>query len=71
MPSGTTIKEAIEFSEALSLFPEIDLNRNKVGIFSKIKDTQTILNDGDRVEIYRELKVDPKEARRRRAEKKT
>ena len=55
-------------SGLLQQCPEIDLSRNKVGIFSKMKELDTVLSDGDRVEIYRELKADPKEARRRRVE---
>lgn len=66
---GTTIMQAIEMSGLLQQCPEIDLSRNKVGIFSKMKDLDTVLSDGDRVEIYRELKADPKEARRSRVEK--
>lgn len=66
--SGTTIMEAIKMSGLLQQCPEIDLSRNKVGIFSKMKELDTVLSDGDRVEIYRELKADPKEARRRRVE---
>lgn len=66
----TTIKQAIELSGLLQQFPQIDLNQSKVGIYSSLKELNTVLRDGDRVEIYRKLKVDPKEARRRRAEKK-
>ena len=66
----TTIRQAIELSGLLQQYPEIDLHQNKVGIYSKLKELNTELRDGDRVEIYRELRVDPKEARRRRAEKK-
>jgi len=66
----TNIRQAIELSGLLQKFPQIDLNQSKVGIYSKLKELNTVLLDGDRVEIYRELKVDPKEARRKRAEKK-
>lgn len=67
---GTTIRQAIEISGLLQQCPDIDLACNKVGIFSKLKNLDTVLSDGDRVEIYRELRADPKEARRKRAEKK-
>lgn len=67
---GTTIRQAIELSGLLQKFPEIDLDRNQTGIYSRLKEPGTVLQDGDRVEIYRALKVDPKEARRRRAERK-
>ncbi len=64
---GTTIAGAIEASGVLTRFPEIDLARNKVGLFGKLKPTGTIVRDGDRVEIYRPLQADPMESRRRRA----
>jgi putative ubiquitin-RnfH superfamily antitoxin RatB of RatAB toxin-antitoxin module len=65
--SGTTVGEAIKRSGMLEQFPEIDLGLNKVGIFGKLARTDTMLRDRDRVEIYRALIADPKEARRRRA----
>lgn len=67
---NTTLRQAIESSGILQKCPEIDLNQNKTGIYSRLKELNTVLRNGDRVEIYRDLKVDPKEARRRRAEKK-
>lgn len=67
---GTTIQQALESSGLLEQFPEIDLNVNKVGIYSKIKPLDTVLKADDQVEIYRPLLADPKEARRRRASKK-
>ena len=65
--NNATIRQAIEQSGILKMYPEIDLDRNKVGIFSKKKELQDVVQDGDRIEIYRPLLVDPKEARRRRA----
>lgn len=67
---GTTLRQALEQSGILGRFPEIDLARNKTGIFGRLRGPDTVLNEGDRVEIYRALKVDPKEARRRRAARK-
>ncbi|MGD8784327.1 MAG: RnfH family protein [Thioalkalispiraceae bacterium] len=67
---GTTLIEAIKLSGILSQFPEIDLDKNKTGIFSKISKPETVLREKDRVEIYRPLIADPKESRRKRAEKK-
>ncbi|MFQ5658798.1 MAG: RnfH family protein [Gammaproteobacteria bacterium] len=64
---GTTIKQVIEQSGILETCPEIDLARNAVGVFSKVRELQSIVNDGDRVEIYRPLTVNPREARRMRA----
>ena len=67
LKNNASIKQAIEQSGILAMYPEIDLDRNKVGIFSKKKELQDVVQDGDRIEIYRPLLVDPKEARRRRA----
>lgn len=68
---GTTVIEAIELSNILSRFPEIDLNKIKVGIFSQICKLDTVLKAKDRVEIYRPLLIDPMQARRQRAAKGT
>lgn len=64
---GCTVQKAIETSCILQRFPEIDLSQNKVGIFGKVVDLETVLREGDRVEIYRPLIIDPKQARRARA----
>jgi putative ubiquitin-RnfH superfamily antitoxin RatB of RatAB toxin-antitoxin module len=69
VPLGTTAEQAVEFSGIIHLFPEIDLLRNKLGIFGKLIKPGTPLRNRDRVEIYRPLIVDPKESRRRRAKK--
>ncbi len=65
--SPLTVQQAIENSGILQRFPEIDLSRNKVGIFGKAAKLDTLLAEGDRVEIYRPLIADPKEARKKRA----
>lgn len=65
---GTTIQQAIEQSGMLKKFPDIDLTRNKLGIFGKLSKPETVLRDRDRVEIYRPLIADPKEVRKKRAE---
>lgn len=67
LPAGTTVRQAVEVCGILGTFPEIDLSRNKLGIFGKLVKPETILRSCDRVEIYRPLTVDPKESRRRRA----
>lgn len=64
---GCTIGEAIELSRVREVFPEIDLGSQKVGVFGKIKKLTDKVRDGDRVEVYRGLVIDPKEARRKRA----
>ena len=66
---GTTVEEAIIASGLLTMFDEIDLKVNKVGIWNHTVKLNTELNDLDRIEIYRPLIADPKEVRKRRAEK--
>ncbi len=63
----STIEEAIKASDVLDDFPEIDLKKNKVGIFSKLAKLSQLLNDKDRIEIYRQLIADPKAVRKQRA----
>lgn len=67
VPEGTTVEMAIELSGILERYPELDLTQNKVGIFSEIVSLNKILRQGDRIEIYRPLLIDPMEARRLRA----
>jgi putative ubiquitin-RnfH superfamily antitoxin RatB of RatAB toxin-antitoxin module len=64
---GTTVRAAIEQSGVLARCPEVDLAVNQVGIFGKATKLDQVLADGDRVEIYRPLIADPKDARKRRA----
>jgi putative ubiquitin-RnfH superfamily antitoxin RatB of RatAB toxin-antitoxin module len=68
LAEGATVEDAIRQSGVLDAFPDIDLSRNKVGIFSKLVKLDEALRDKDRVEIYRPLIADPKEVRRKRAE---
>lgn len=67
---GATIQTVIHQSGLLTLFPDIDLARQSVGIFSRQRLLTDVVSEGDRVEIYRPLTMDPKEARRVRANKK-
>lgn len=67
VPVGTTVKEAIERSELLEEVPDLDYQ--KVGIFYKPVPLDTVLQAGDRIEIYRSLIADPKERRRKQVEK--
>ncbi|MGH2362122.1 MAG: RnfH family protein [bacterium] len=68
---GGTIEEVIKQSGILEAFPEIDLQRAKVGIFGRPVALDERVRDGDRVEIYRPLIADPKEARREKAARAT
>ena len=69
VPTGSTVEQAIKLSKLLDEFPEIDLLKNKLGIFSKFTQRDTILQSKDRIEIYRPLLIDPKAARANRAAK--
>lgn len=66
---NSTLLEVIQRSGILLCYPEIDLTQQKVGIFSEIKKLTDIVKENDRVEIYRPLMIDPKEARKERAKK--
>lgn len=73
---GTTALEAVKRSKISDYFPDLDLATAKMGIFGQSLGTKGlesadkhVLHQGDRVEIYRPLTSDPKEARRKRAEK--
>lgn len=67
LEAGATVQQAIEQSGLLDEFPEIDLSRNKVGVWNKLAKLDQPLRDKDRVEIYRPLIADPKEVRKQRA----
>jgi putative ubiquitin-RnfH superfamily antitoxin RatB of RatAB toxin-antitoxin module len=62
-----TLEDAIRASGILQQYPDIDLAKNKVGVFGKLGKPGDILHAGDRVEIYRPLIADPKQVRKQRA----
>jgi uncharacterized protein len=67
LPAGSSVEQAIQASGLLEAFPEIDLSCQRVGIRGELVQLDDCLQGGERVEIYRPLLADPKEARRRRA----
>ncbi|MCE9686609.1 MULTISPECIES: RnfH family protein [Shewanella] len=67
--AGTSCIEAVRLSNMQQFFPEIDLETVKLGIFSRLVKHDEVLEPGQRVEIYRPLIADPKDVRRRRADK--
>ncbi|MDX7989144.1 RnfH family protein [Xenorhabdus sp. 12] len=69
LSQGATVEQAIIASGLLALRNDIDLTKNKIGIYSRPAKLSDILEEGDRVEIYRPLIADPKELRRKRAER--
>ncbi|NQD93537.1 RnfH family protein [Pseudomonas sp. CrR25] len=71
LPYGTTVRQAAEQSGMTAHFPDLDLASSPLGIFGKAvaKPEERVLEDGERVEIYRPLIADPKEVRKQRAAK--
>jgi len=71
LPAGSTVMDAVQASGLVARFPEIAGAETRFGIFGKIekKPVSRVLKTGDRVEIYRPLLIDPKEARKARAAK--
>lgn len=67
LAAGTTVGEALTAVRRLTPFNQLDLEAVPVGIFGRPVTRDEVLSAGDRVEIYRPLPVDPREARRRRA----
>ena len=69
LPPGSRVRDALAQSGLLEAFPEIDVESVPLGIFSRRVELDTPLTEGDRVEIYRPLKLSPTDARRLRAER--
>ncbi|MBR9871541.1 MAG: RnfH family protein [Gammaproteobacteria bacterium] len=72
VPEGTTALEAVKASGIVDVFPEINPDEIDMGVFGKVvkKPASHVLQEGDRVELYRPLIIDPKQARLNRAKKK-
>ncbi|MBB5319893.1 RnfH family protein [Marinobacter oulmenensis] len=72
VPEGTTVLEAVKLSGITEVFPEIEPDAIDMGIFGKVvkSPSEQALREGDRIELYRPLKIDPKQARLNRARKK-
>jgi uncharacterized protein len=67
LAAGSSVIQAVEQSGILQDMPELAFDPSRLGIFSRRVTPDETLRDGDRVEIYRSLTLDPKDARRRRA----
>lgn len=65
VPENSTIEQVIRCSGILERFPEIDLTRQKVGVFGRLAKLNAPVKDGDRIEIYRPIIADPRTVRRR------
>jgi putative ubiquitin-RnfH superfamily antitoxin RatB of RatAB toxin-antitoxin module len=64
---GMTAGDAVRLSRLAAEFPELAARQPKIGVYGEVVAETRVLRPGDRVEIYRELTVDPREGRRRRA----
>ena len=71
LPAGTNMREAVLRSGIQQHFPGLDVQQAPLGIFGKAvaKPEERVLEEGERVEIYRPLLADPKEVRKQRAAK--
>ncbi len=69
VPKGTTLGQAVELSGLIQRFPGISQSTLKLGVFGAVCPLEQGVKAGDRVEVYRPLICDPKEARRKRASK--
>jgi putative ubiquitin-RnfH superfamily antitoxin RatB of RatAB toxin-antitoxin module len=69
LPAGSTVRQALDAVAHSSPFRELDLGSMPVGIFGRLVERDARLEEGDRVELYRPLASDPREARRRRAKR--
>jgi uncharacterized protein len=67
LAAGSTVADAIAAAGLGKRFPGLDVGALQLGIWSREVEPSATLRDGDRVEIYRKLKADPKDMRRARA----
>lgn len=67
LAKGSTLMQAVEFSEIARMLPAGAIDSRRLGVFGRLAPTDQQVQDGDRIEIYRPLTLDPMEARRRRA----
>jgi putative ubiquitin-RnfH superfamily antitoxin RatB of RatAB toxin-antitoxin module len=67
VPAGTSLRHAVERSRILEQLPPLALDGIRFGIHGELRDPDTLLKAGDRVEIYRPMTADPRALRRRRA----
>lgn len=61
---GATVADAIVAADVATEFPDEDVAALTCGIWGRVVDRDRVLTDGDRVELYRPLQLDPREARR-------
>ena len=64
LPDGSTVAAAIQMSRLARQFPEVDFDALQAGVWGKPTARSHVVKEGDRVELYRPLAMDPREARR-------
>ena len=69
LPFGATLLDALQASGVRERCPTLAWCEGAVGIWGRLRPLDTVLQAGDRVELYRPLEIDPKEARRRRQQR--
>jgi len=67
LPAGMTARQALAFSDIAEHYSDLDLQTCPLGVFGTAVTDDAVLNEGDRLEIYRALLKDPRSARRDRA----
>lgn len=68
VPEGTTLIEAVRRAGVAERLPGIEIDPQRLGVFGTVRSPDTELSDGDRAEVYRPLRADPKQVRRELAE---
>lgn len=68
LPTGSTLQQAIEAAPWHRDRPQLQVDPQRIGVFGRLQPLSYTLRAGDRVELYRALLIDPKDARRRRAQ---
>lgn len=68
LPEGATLAHALEAARVAQRFPSLDIASLEAGIWGRARERSAVLREGDRVELYRPLEADPKDARRTRAQ---
>lgn len=68
VPAGASLRDAVVASGLLALEPQLAAESLSVGVFGRLRPADQPARDGDRIEVYRPLTVEPKEARRIRAD---
>ncbi|MFN3077113.1 MAG: RnfH family protein [Alphaproteobacteria bacterium] len=67
VPEGSTVRQAVERSGVLQQFPDLELEKHKVGVFGKLVTLDAKVEEGARIEIYRPITADPKKVPRKAA----